>query len=122
MRLFLLPALLLAAMQAPDKPQASYSTPAETGCRPAPPPPQADRRRIADLLASTNGANAAAAFRVRSISEEYEILGALGLCPHMQALTQNGRRSYDVLTAIDPATGAARVLWFDITAFFGHEF
>jgi len=122
MSLFLLSAVLLAAMQAPDKPQASPPAPTETGCRPAPPPPQADQARIAGLLAATSGATAETAFRVRSIREEYEILGALGLCPRMQALTRNGRRSYDVLTATDPRTGASRDLWFDITAFFGRGF
>ena len=122
MSMLLLPALLLAALQAPDKPQDAPSAPAETSCRVAAPPPQADQRRIADLLASTQGATAETAFRVRSISEEYEILGALGLCPGMQALTQHGRRSYDVLTATDPRTGASRTLWFDITSFFGRGF
>lgn len=121
MSLILLPALLLAAAQPPDKPQAAPAAPAET-CRLAPPPPPADQRRIASLLAATDGATAERAFRVRGIHEEYEILGALGLCPRMQSLTQQGRRSYDVLSAIDPRTGAARDLWFDITSFFGHEF
>jgi hypothetical protein len=120
MSLFL--ALLLAGAQAPDKPQAAPPAPAQAGCRPAAPPPAADQHRIASLLASASGATAETAFHVRSVHEEYEILGALGLCPDTQSLVMHGRRSYDLLRTTDPRTGAPRELWFDISAFFGQEF
>jgi hypothetical protein len=121
MSLILLPALLLAAQTVPDKPQGVAPS-APTSCRLVPPPPAADERRIASLLASTDGITAERAFHVRSIREEYEILGALHLCFTMQALVEQGRHPYDVLTTIDPSTGVARDLWFDISSFFGHEF
>ena len=114
-------ALLLAA-QAPATSQAAPLPPAQGSCRPVPPPPAAHRVRIASLLASATGANAAAAYRVRSIAEEYELLGALGLCRGMQALSIQGNHPYDILTATDPRTGATRELWFDIASFYGHEF
>ena len=119
-------ALLLAAAQPPaqsDRPPSERPQPTgPVDCRVAPPPPAADARRIASLLAATNGATAETAFHVRSIREEYEILGALGLCPEMQSLIQQGRHPYDMLSARDPRTGATRELWFDISSFFGHEF
>jgi hypothetical protein len=119
-------ALLLAAAQPPDKsdrPPSERTQPTgPVDCRVAPPPPAADARRIANLLAATNGATAETAFHVRSVREEYQILGALGLCPEMQSLIQQGRHTYDMLSARDPRTGATRELWFDISSFFGHEF
>lgn len=121
MKMLISLALLLAVAQAPDKPAGSPA-PAETSCTPYPSPPAAHQRRIADLLASTTGAAAETAFHVRSIREEYEILGALGLCPQMQALIFRGDHPYDMLSTLDPRTGAARELWFDISSFYGHEF
>lgn len=119
-------AFLLAAAQPPaqlDRPPSERTPPAgPVSCTPAPPPPPAHARRIADLIASTAGAAAESAFRVRSIREEYEILGALGLCPEMQSLMQHGRYSYDMLRARDPRTGATREFWFDISSFYGREF
>jgi hypothetical protein len=115
-------AILLAAAQPADKPQPAPLPPAGASCTPAPPPAAGRQSRIASLLASATGASAQAAIRVRNIHEEYEVLGALGLCPRMQALVEHGRTAYDVLTAIDPRTGASRELWFDISSFFGHEF
>jgi hypothetical protein len=96
--------------------QESAVPPAPPPCAPAPAPASG---RIARLLASADGASAATAYRVRSVREEYQILAALGLCPGSQGLTTVGRRTYDVLTALDPRTGAERELWFDISAFFG---
>ena len=87
-----------------------------------PPPPAAHEARIAALIASASGATAERAISVRNVPEEYEILGALGLCVQMQALIVQGGKHYDLLTAIDPRTGATRELWFDISSFFGHEF
>jgi hypothetical protein len=119
-------ALLLAAAQPPAQP---YKPPSEqgplarsAGCRPMPPPPAADEVRIARLSASATALSAETAIRVRSVHDEYEILGALRLCSHMQALVQRGGHPYDVLTAIDPITGFTREFWFDISSFFGHEF
>src|SRR6201999_3793552 len=108
--LILFPALLLAAAQAPDKPQDAPAAPAQAHCRMPPPPPAAHQRRIAELLAATDGASAARAFRVRSIPEEYEIVGALGLCTNMQSLIEQNNRPYDMLSTVDPRTGATREL------------
>lgn len=123
--MILIAALLLAAQEAPkpspqappDAPVAGTTTSAQ--CTPSSTPPS---RRIAQLLASTNGASAATAYRVRNIGEEYQILDALGLCPHIQSLVMPDNHPYDVLSAVDPRTGATRDLWFDIASFFGHEF
>jgi hypothetical protein len=119
-------ALLLATAQPPaqpEKPPSERVAPSgPVDCRRAAPPPAADERRIAAMIAATNGASAETAFHVRSIREEYEILGALGLCPEMQSLIEQGRHPYDMLSARDPRTGAARDLWFDISSFYGHEF
>jgi hypothetical protein len=119
-------ALLLVAVQPPaqsDKPPSErIAPPGPVDCRRAAPPPAADERRIASMIAATSGASAQTAFHVRSIREEYEILGALGLCPEEQSLVEQGGRPYDRLSARDPQTGAARALWFDISSFYGHEF
>jgi hypothetical protein len=122
MSLILIPALLLAAVQAPDKPGDTPAAPAESHCRMPPPPPAAHQRRITELLAATDGASAARAFHVRNIPEEYEIVGALGLCTTMQSLIEQNNRPYDMLSTVDPRSGATRELWFDISSFFGHEF
>jgi len=110
-------ALLLVSAQGATAPPAgpAAAAPAATHCTPRPAP---DSRRIAQLLASADGATAATAYRVRNIGEEYQILAALGLCAHGQSLVMNGRKPYDILHAIDSRTGAERDLWFDIGAFF----
>lgn len=118
-------ALLLIAAQPPAQPgtpSEPVAPPGPVDCRRAAPPPAAHERRIAGMIAATSGASAQTAFHVRSIREEYETLGALGLCPEIQSLTEQGGHPYDVLNARDPQTGAARELWFDISSFFGHEF
>jgi hypothetical protein len=120
-------ALLLVAAQdskppagAPQEvPPSSARTTTAPSCTPSGRQPS---HRIAELLAATNGATAATAWRVRSIREEYEILDALGLCPNVQSLTQDGGHPYDRLDAVDARTGEPRQLWFDISAFFGRGF
>jgi len=106
-------ALLLLSVQAAPPSMVPQASPHCT------PRPASASRRIDQLLASADGASAATAYRVRNIGEEYQILAALGLCPHQQSLVMNGRKPYDVLRAIDSRTGAERELWFDIGAFFG---
>jgi len=109
--------LLLSAQAAPSAAAPPSTVPqASPQCTPRPAPAS---RRIDQLLASADGASAATAYRVRNIGEEYQILAALGLCPHQQSLVMNGRKPYDVLRAVDSRTGAERELWFDIGAFFG---
>jgi hypothetical protein len=119
-------ALALVAMQPPaqpEKPPSERVAPSgPVNCRRAAPPPAAHERRIAGMIAATRGASAETALHVRSIREEYEILGALGLCPEIQSLTEQGGHPCDMLNARDPQTGTARELWFDISSFFGHEF
>lgn len=118
--------LLIVAQDKPTEPQApSADAPVAgvtTPARPCTPSGRTPSRRIAELVASADGATRATAIRVRSIGEEYEILDALGLCPNIQALMMPDGHPYDVLYAIDSRTGAERALWFDISSFFGQGF
>ncbi|MBB5986029.1 DUF4919 domain-containing protein [Sphingobium lignivorans] len=79
--------------------------------------------RIAKLIASTDGASQETAYKVRSVSEEYAVLKALHLEARSQSLmTPKRGKAYDVIEAVDPATGETRSIWFDISAFFGRGF
>ena len=78
--------------------------------------------RIEKLIASTDGATKATAYKVKSVDEEYQILRALHLEPEQQDLViGDDKHPYDVLTAV-AEDGAKRQLWFDIKSFYGHEF
>lgn len=78
--------------------------------------------RIARLLASTDGSTKEKAFKVKSVEEEYEILAALKLKPGSQDLViGEDRHPYDMISAVDGATGRQREVWFDIRSFYGKE-
>jgi hypothetical protein len=78
--------------------------------------------RIEKLIASTDGATKATAYKVKSVDEEYQILRALHLKPEQQDLViGDDKHPYDMLTVI-AEDGAKRKLWFDIKSFYGHEF
>jgi hypothetical protein len=72
---------------------------------------------IAKIIARTDGKSQETAYKVDSVHEEYEVLKALGLTPKSQALVIK-KKPYDLLTAVDPATGSERELWFDISSFY----
>ena len=78
--------------------------------------------RIEKLVASTDGATKATAYKVKSVGEEYEILRALHLQSDEQALIMgDDGHPYDRLT-VTGEDGTKRELWFDIKSFFGKEF
>jgi len=78
--------------------------------------------RIATLIAGTDGLTRQTAFKVKSVDEEYQVLAALGLKAEQQDLIMgDDGHPYDMLTAVDPRTGAKREVWFDIKSFFGKE-
>jgi hypothetical protein len=75
--------------------------------------------RIEKLIASTDGASKATAFKVKSIDEEYRILRALRLKSEMQSLViGDDGHPYDRLTVV-AEDGTKRELWFDIKSFYG---
>lgn len=70
-------------------------------------------KRIVKIMGKGDGVSKGTAYRVSSVKQEYEILAALGLEPVSQALVVDGK-TYDLLTARDPRTGAEREVWFQI--------
>jgi hypothetical protein len=75
--------------------------------------------RIEKLIASTDGASKATAYKVKSVDEEYRILRALGLKPEKQSLiVGDDGHPYDKLTVV-AEDGTKRELWFDIKSFYG---
>jgi hypothetical protein len=78
-------------------------------------------KRIAKLLASTDGQSMETAYKVRSAREEYQVLAALGLQPGKQSLI-TAKKAYDRLDATDTRTGEQRTVWFDISSFYGAGF
>jgi hypothetical protein len=87
----------------------------------APLPVQDDR--IAEIMAKSDGKTKETAYKVRSIDDEYAILRRLKLRPNEQSLVMDDKgHPYDMLQAIDPATGKQVELWFDIESFFGKGF
>lgn len=81
-----------------------------------------DEGRIAKILASADGKTRETAYPVGAVSEEYDLLRALGFKPKEQALIVEGKKAFDVLTVIETRSGEDRKVWFDISSFFGHEF
>jgi hypothetical protein len=86
--------------------------------------PQAPLRvqndRIAKVMGKTDGKTRETAYKVKSVDDEYEILRRLGLRPNGQSLVMDDKgHPYDMLQAVDPATGKEVELWFDIGSFFG---
>lgn len=72
---------------------------------------------IAKIISRTDGKTQESAYKVASVHDEYEVLKALGLTSKSQALVVKNK-PYDVLTAVDPATGSERTVWFDISSFY----
>lgn len=72
-------------------------------------------------MEAARGTSADDAFVVGSVSQESQILRALGLKRESQSLHQINGKAYDVLTVHDPQTGEARDVWFDISHFFGRN-
>ena len=72
----------------------------------------------ATVVASAGGTGADDAYVVSSVAQEYEILRLLGLTMERKALHVIDGRAFDVLSVRDPATGAMRDVWFDISRFF----
>ena len=82
------------------------------------PPNATPSKRIAKIIARSDGRSAESAFKVRSVREEYEILAALGLEPGTQSLVASNKRNYDVIEGKDVHTGTKREVWFDIGSFY----
>lgn len=74
-------------------------------------------KRLQKIIAQADGLTPATAFKVSSVKQEYEIMSALGLKPHSQALIIKDK-PFDKLTATDDA-GKTREVWFDISSFYG---
>ena len=73
--------------------------------------------------AARDGSSKELAIKVRSVDQEYKILRGMNLTVEQQALINDeDGRAFDVMTVLDPASGAKREVWFDITSFFGKEF
>jgi hypothetical protein len=70
-------------------------------------------KRIAKIMSKGDGRTKESAYRVSSVKQEYQILAVLGLEPVSQALVIDDK-SYDLLKARDPKTGAERDVWFQI--------
>ncbi|WP_088309098.1 DUF4919 domain-containing protein [Novosphingobium sp. B 225] len=79
-------------------------------------------KRLAKILAKSDGRTQATAYKVSSVADEYAIMRVLGLQSEQQALIIPKGKAYDRLTATDPNTGAKREVWFDISSFFGRGF
>jgi len=86
------------------------------------PAQQVSSGRIAKILKTGDGKTQETAYQVKSVGEEYQVIRSLGLQPKEQALIINGKKSYDLMTVIDPKTGEKIEIWFDISSFFGKEF
>ena len=71
------------------------------------------------VLASANGTGPDDAYVVYSVAQEYEVLRLMGLQSRSQALHRINGHPSDVITAVDPATGEEREVWFDSSRFFG---
>lgn len=85
--------------------------------------PDPAQDRIARIMAKTDGQTKATAYKVRSVSDEYEIVARLGYKPQEQSLILgDDGGAYDQLVVIEPKSGAHLELWFDISSFFGKEF
>ena len=82
------------------------------------PPPSG---RVAEILKSGDGKSEATAYKVKSVHEEYEVLGALGLRPGGQSLIVHGKKAFDMLSVTDPKTQQKQDIYFDINSFYWNE-
>ena len=74
-------------------------------------------KRLAKILAHSDGSTEQSVYKVKSVHEEYELLAALGLKPGKQSLIIK-KKPYDVVKGIDERTGLTREVWFDISSFY----
>lgn len=74
---------------------------------------------IRSILKTGDGLTAATAFTVIAISEEYAVLGALGLERKKQSLVQENGHAYDKMTVVDTQSGRELTLYFNIDIPFG---
>lgn len=74
-------------------------------------------KHVEKILSRADGTSQATAYKVSSVSDEYDIIKALGLEMKSQALVV-GKKPYDLITAIDRVTGTERQVWFDISSFY----
>lgn len=115
-KLWLLPALFAAQQVMAQTPTEAQDNAALT---PVPIP-----ETLAKEFASGDGKTQASAYVVYADSEttgvdkEYQIIRFLGLVPQSQSLV-TADKPYDAMTVLDPKTGQTKVVWFDISRFFG---
>lgn len=121
-RLLVLAALCSSAtlaQPAPAVPEPVQSpTPATSASATAPQLP----KRLAKALAKADGRTQASAIKVRSIDDEYVVIGALGFRPGIQSLVSKNGKTYDVHEVTHATTGERRTFWFDVSSFFGRGF
>jgi len=73
------------------------------------------------ILASAGGTGPDDAYVVASEAQEQEILRLLGLNMQSRRLHVIDGKPFDVLTTVNPETGEARDVWFDISRFFRRQ-
>lgn len=93
----------------------------EGAARDVAPPARPPSPRIARIIAGSDGTSPRRAFRIRSVRDEEEILAALGREQRSLGFLMFQRRPYHVSETVDPATGEALRIWFDISAFHGRS-
>ena len=76
---------------------------------------------LKSITAEGDGKSLATAWKVASIEEEYFMLDVLDIQPANQALLFDHDKPYDRLEGKTKDGKAAPALYFDISAFFGHE-
>jgi len=76
----------------------------------------------ATVFASATGTGADDAYVVSNEAQEYEILRLLGLTLDSQELHVINGRAFHVMSVRNPATGATRDVWFDISRHFRRNY
>ena len=71
-------------------------------------------RIVRALLSTGDGQSPQTAYCVQSIEDEYSIMFRLGYEVTMQSLILSDRKTYDLLSGTDTATGKAVALHFDV--------
>jgi Domain of unknown function (DUF4919) len=78
------------------------------------------RNLIQSILSTGDGKSQKTAMEVISTSEEYVILGVMGLRPGRQSLMSENGHQYDRLEAVDPETHLKVTLYFNVDRPMGH--
>lgn len=120
MRALLLLAALISSSALAEPSSQPTSSPA-TGSE-AQSPPANLPKSVAKLLSKADGRTQATAIKVRSVRQEYEVIGALGYQRGRQSLVMKDGKTYDVLAVTHTVTGVTREFWFDISSFYGFGF